>query len=87
MSIPTPSEAKQMVMFMPVGINPNDHDIASAPPAFDISTINGQFFVDSILISGECVESKEFSSFPDALEDCVRRMRAQSDVEYSLDEI
>ncbi len=84
MAIPTPEQASQILMFVPEAVNPN-HSVSSAPLAFDVSVINDRYFVDSMRINGECVENKEFGSFPDALEECARRMRTQSHIKYIVE--
>ncbi len=85
MPIPTPEHASQVLMFVPEAVNLNDHSISSAPLAFDVSVMNDHFFVDSMRINGECVEHKEFGSFPDALEECAKRMRTQSHIKYIIE--
>ncbi len=85
MPIPTPEKATQMLMFVPADVDANDHSISSAPLAFDVSVMNDRFFVDSMRINGECVENKEFGIFPDALEECAKRMRTQSHIKYIIE--
>ena len=79
----TPKQVTQVVGFIPV--NPNANQPTPAPLAFDISVLNDKHFVDSITTEGECPDSKEFSNLADALEECVKRMRTQSHVEYTVE--
>ena len=87
MAISTPEQTSQVLMFTPADIDPNAHSINSAPLAFDISKdVNGRFYVDSVRINGECaVTHQDFGSFPDALEECAKRMRTQSHVKYTVE--
>ena len=81
-----PDKAWEIIKFIPISGSPAVH--SSAPvtaPAFSVSQHRETYLVESIKISGECYHELKINSFPDAIEECARRMKEQSTTSYTIE--
>ncbi len=75
-----------IVKFIPINGNPALY--SSAPvvaPAFSVSQLHEIYLVENISITGKSYLRLEIDNFPDAVGECVRRMKEQSNINYTTE--
>ena len=83
-----PDKAWEIIKFIPIDGTPALHSSAPvAALAFSVSQLRKTYLVESIKISGEYYLELKLDNFPDAIGECVKRMKENSHVNYTIEQV